>query len=406
MKKKLHTLLGLFLLSSVHFAYGQCTGNRYHQVIFPSVDSTMNVQYGSNFKQDGTTSIDLFFDIYYPSGDADQNRPLVLLAHGGSFISGNKTDLAAVCRYFASMGYVAATMQYRLLAVTPPVMSNPGPEFQKEVVRAMHDMRAAIRFFRKSVAVNGNPYGINPGLIIVGGYSAGGVLADQVAYLNKTAEIPVGLEAYVAAQGGMEGNSGNSGYSSVPQMVLSMCGAISDTVWIEPGDQPVVGVHNVGDQVVPNMKGQPNIGIVVPVTLYGDSLIYARTINVGVNSDYMSVAGNGHCDFPANYIDFVTNFMYNQICVQGLSIKENPNTVTFSVYPNPSENFFYIDVPANQWEWNVAIVNLLGQTVYNQNMGKSQNRIKISSSSFESGIYTIRIKSDDGKIAQKKLVVR
>ncbi|MEZ4890275.1 MAG: hypothetical protein R2779_06845 [Crocinitomicaceae bacterium] len=65
-------------------------------------------------------------------------------------------------------------------------------------------------FFRKSVA-NGNPYGINEDLIVVGGYSAGAILADHVAYLDNISKVPADLVSYMNAQGGLEGNSGNAG---------------------------------------------------------------------------------------------------------------------------------------------------------------------------------------------------
>lgn len=383
-----------------------CTGNRYHQQIFTAVDEDLNVQYGSNFAQDGTTNVDLFLDIYTPQGDTDTDRPLVILAHGGSFISGNKSDIAAQCRELAKMGYVTASIQYRLLAMSPEVIMNPGLEFQKEVVRAVHDMRAAIRFFRKSVEDDGNPYGINTDIIIVGGFSAGAILANHATYFDSESKIPTDLITYVAAQGGMEGNSGNSGYNSVPQMALSWCGAIADTSWIEPGDQPYVGVHNLDDAVVPNLAAQPNIGVVIPVMLYGDSLMYTRTLNVGVNSAYMSVPGSGHCDFPPSHAVFVTDFMYEQLCVQGLSLANNPGTVVFSVYPNPTEEFFYIDIPSNEWNWNVSIINTLGQAVSTTEIPSHQNRITMQSAGFTPGIYLVKLTSEDGKEAMKKVVIR
>ncbi|MBX2949108.1 MAG: T9SS type A sorting domain-containing protein [Crocinitomicaceae bacterium] len=404
--KKLILFIGLATAWGNVAVAQDCTGNRYHQPIFTNTVAVPNVQYGSNLAQDETTPVNLFLDIYYPDGDTDTDRPLVLLAHGGSFIGGNKTDLATQCQALAKMGYVAATMQYRLLSISPAVISNPGLEFQKEVVRAVHDMRAAIRFFRKSVAEDGNPYGINPDIIIVGGFSAGAILANHTTYFDAESKIPTDLIAYVAAQGGMEGNSGNSGFNSVPQMALSWCGAIADTTWIEAGDQPYVGVHNLDDNVVPNLSGQPNIGVSIPVTLYGDSLMYIRTLNVGVNSDYMSVPGNGHCDFPANSGEFVTNFMYDQLCVQGLSLASHPETVLFSIYPNPAAESFYIDIPANEWEWSVSVVNMLGQVIATEQITSGENRIQVRSSAFQPGIYLVKLNAPDGKEAMKKVVIR
>lgn len=407
MKKQIHLFIFSALLSA-NVSYSQdCSGNRYYQQIFTTVTEDLNVQYGSNLAQDELTNVNLFLDIYRPDGDTDTDRPLVILAHGGSFIGGTKADVATQCRELAKMGYVAASIQYRLLSINATVIANPGLEFQKEVVRAMHDMRAAIRFFRKSVAQDGNPYGINSNIIIVGGFSAGGILANHTTYLDHESKIPTDLVSYVTAQGGLEGNSGNSGYNSVPQMVLSWCGAIADTSWIEPGDQPYVGVHNITDNTVPNLSGQPAVGpFSIPVTLYGDSLMYVRTINVGVNSVYMSVPTTGHCDFPPSNGPFVTNFMHEQLCVQGLSLAKKPETVLFSIYPNPAAESFFIDVPANEWNWNVSIVNTLGQTIHQEEISSHQNRINVHSANFEAGIYLVKLTSDDGKEAMKKVVIR
>lgn len=336
------TLLLLLLLGVQLYSSAQdCTGNRYYLPIFPNVDQQLNVQYGSNLDQNGSNTVDLYMDIYTPQGDSDNERPVILLAHGGSFTSGNKTDLDSACIALAKMGYVAVTIQYRLLTIDSQVFADPGLAFKKEVIRAMHDMRAAIRFLRRSVAESGNPYGINPDLILVGGFSAGAILANQTAYLDTDPKIPAEVVTYTASQGGLEGNSGNSGYNSVPQLVISFCGAIGDTTWIETGDQPFVGVHNVGDNVVPNEYGQPNIGVVIPVDLYGDSLIYKRTLTVDVNSAYMSVPGNGHCDFPPESGVFVTNFVHDQLCNQGLLAITNDSEINLvSVYPNPAQEGF------------------------------------------------------------------
>lgn len=406
MKKILLAFSALFALQlSAQTTALDCTGNRYHQIIFTNTTKTANVQYGTNFKQDGTTPENLLLDIYTPDGDVDVDRPLVLLAHGGSFIGGSKADLEVQCRLLASMGYVAVSMDYRLLSLTPAVFADKEAQFKKAVIRAIHDMRSAIRFFRKS-ATTGNPYGINSNLIIIGGFSAGAIMADHVAYLDKVSEVPSDLVSYMNAQGGLEGNSGNAGFSSVPQLVLSWCGAIMDTTWLQTGDQPYAGMHNLSDPVVPNLSGYPNPGFEIQVMLQGDSLMYKRTLNQGIPSVYKSYPGNQHCDFPAGSEQLFIDFVHNQICVQGLSLANKPQSVLFSVYPNPAEEAFFIDIPSNEWEWNVSIVNMLGQTIYTETIANKENRISVNSSNFSEGVYFVKLVSTDGKEATKKVVIR
>ena len=78
---------------------------------------------------------------------------------------GSKTDSAAVelCTRFAKMGYVAASINYRLgcnsLAATQSERTN---EFINAIYRGVQDARTAVRFFRMSADIMGNPYGVDP----------------------------------------------------------------------------------------------------------------------------------------------------------------------------------------------------------------------------------------------------
>lgn len=259
MKKILLTLSLAIGTLAVNSANAQdCSGNRYKNDIFTEIDSVVNIKYGANKKRDGATNEDLYLDVYFPKNDTDNERAVIMLAHGGSFTSGSRKDVRPYAIDMAKKGYVVVSISYRLLSQADliAIFSDMPTGFKQEVVRAIHDMRAAVRFIRKS-ASDGNPYGINPDLIIVGGVSAGAILANHVTYLDTDAKVPADLANYMTAQGGMEGNSGTPGVSSVPQMSLSMCGAIMDTTWLETGDQPFYGVHTKDDDVVQNLYGYP-----------------------------------------------------------------------------------------------------------------------------------------------------
>ena len=57
------------------------------------------------------------YDLYIPSGlDESQNQYLILFIHGGSFNSGAKEDGDAWCKYYATKGYITATVDYTLQA--------------------------------------------------------------------------------------------------------------------------------------------------------------------------------------------------------------------------------------------------------------------------------------------------
>ena len=164
-------------------------------------------------------------DIYQPTGDALARRPVIIFAHQGGFVTGLRTDayMVDVCTQFARLGYVTASIDYRLLDFGTILGGGfDTVNIAKSAIRGMQDLRAAVRFFRKDAATT-NTYRVNPSYIVVGGSSAGGFAALEVGYLDKASEVP----AYVglAALGGIEGASGNPGYSSLPLAVLNLSGA-------------------------------------------------------------------------------------------------------------------------------------------------------------------------------------
>lgn len=399
-----------------------CTNNRYYDSIFPTVTEIKNLEYGRNYKQDGVTEEILKLDLYMPAGDVDTARPLIIYAHGGSFISGNRTNGASTCKNYAKMGYVAATMSYRLLTLDATVYANPGLEFQKELIRAVHDMRAAIRFFRKGVAEENNPYRINPNIIIVTGGSAGAILANHTAYMDAIEKAPAEVHSYIQEEGGLEGNTGNAGYSSVPQIVVSLCGAIGDTAMMEAGDQPYIGVHTYNDDVVPNLSGSPTVnGMAVPVTLYGDSLMYIRAQNIGLKSAYLGFASGGHCQFPATATaNFVKTFLHERLCIDTLitpPIDDTTNvpssisatsfdTPSFFLYPNPAEDYVMIDAAGIALQRNITIVNIFGQEVWKSPIAVGETNLTINTDMFEKGLYVVQLQAENGKKTVKKLVIK
>src|ERR1035437_1260110 len=185
MKKLLLSLASsLFVLTSL-FAQSYCGTSRYDSEIFTNVTTTSNVVYGSNADLNGS-AVSLTMDIYQPTGDVATQRPVIIFAHGGSFIGGTKTDAdeVALATRFAKRGYLTASISYRLGMGFP--INQTGAT--KAVWRAVQDMKAAVRFFRKDAATT-NTYKADPNYIFVGGYSAGAFMAVHYAYLDQPSEI-------------------------------------------------------------------------------------------------------------------------------------------------------------------------------------------------------------------------
>ena len=150
----------------------------------------------------------LMMDVYRPAGTGtDKARPCVILAFGGAFHRGSRQDdrfesdgqsntpVAEYCRILAAQGYVACSIDYRLVQEVPDpgqtrvlsglamsldrvnvVRGILGLEpigqdgFRSAVEGAVDDMAMAFRY----VSGAARRLGIDPTRIVIGGFSAGG----------------------------------------------------------------------------------------------------------------------------------------------------------------------------------------------------------------------------------------
>lgn len=142
MKQKLLLLLNLFI-AGVSFSQEPCSTGRYSSDVYTNLTITSNIVYGQNATFSGANKI-LKLDFYEPTGDTSMARPLIIWTHGGSFLGGSKTDvdMVALSNAFAKKGYACASIDYRT-GFFPVDSANS----VKAVMRAVQDMRAAIRFF-------------------------------------------------------------------------------------------------------------------------------------------------------------------------------------------------------------------------------------------------------------------
>jgi predicted esterase len=160
-------------------------------------------------------SRDLLLDAYLPVG-ASGSLPALVMAFGGAFHRGTRehdrvdaegqknTTIAEYCARFAARGYAAFSIDYRLIPEDPdpgdtPIISSERstPRARVDVVRkilglppitmeqlrwgseaAYDDMETALAFVR----ANAGRFGIDPGRVAVGGFSAGARMALMVAF--------------------------------------------------------------------------------------------------------------------------------------------------------------------------------------------------------------------------------
>ena len=282
MKTSISTLFFLMTLLSINAQTG-CDGNRYFNTIFDNVTVTSDVQYGQNTTLGGK-AIELRMDIYEPEGDILENRPLVIFAHGGGFVGGERDHMAYICEDFAQRGFVAASISYRLIDV--PVTAS---SFAIGITMAVHDMKAAIRYFREDAATLDN-YRIDPDFIFAGGASAGAIMASTVGYMDLSDNISPELMAIINMLGGIEGNSStNTQYSSAVQGVLNYSGALPESHYIDANDPPLYSFHDELDPGVP-CDFDPSVS-----TLHGSCEMHAAADQAGIkNQFYLRSESTGH----------------------------------------------------------------------------------------------------------------
>ncbi len=403
----------------------QCTGNRYHDFVFPATPvATSNVSYGSNLKSNGTTQ-NLLLDIYEPVGDVATMRPLVIVAHGGSFIGGSKTggDVVPICKDLARLGYVAVSIEYRVGMTRFPFPGPDSTDAAPAVVRGVHDARAAVRFFRKNAAVGGNTYRIDPNQIYMLGVSAGGFIALQTAYMDNINELPPYIDTVgqPGIQGGIQGLSGNPGYSSDVTAVVNICGAVGDTAWINAGDEPVLSFHGTNDNTVPYGSAMITLSGVWPIMqVDGSFSIDARVDQLGIENCFEIYEGQDHTPHvgSAAYYDttltITRNFLEHFTCGIPLNCAyTTPPAVGINelsvaaedvdIYPNPANLSFVIDLtPFSSNSISIEMYDVVGKNIRTMNSIKA-GKYNIERGNLDSGIYFVKITSK-GKSITKKII--
>lgn len=284
-------------------------GQRFIQDVFTEVDSVDNIIYGQAENYKGELQ-SLYVDIFAPKGDTLQARPLLLYAHGGGFAGGSHKypSIRIMAKNLAKRGYVVASVNYRLDPNFDYGTSESKGD-RKAMTDAMHDMRAAIRFFK----AYREEFKIDTTQIFVGGESAGALTSMMVGYIDKDSE----LQAYPKARPrNVEGDSGTPGYSSKVRSVLCLCGAIADTIAIDSPDEPaLLWIHGSSDPIV---------------SMEWAEEVVQRAKNVGLPYKKKVFEGATHCPWIKTlpnwelYLDSLVNYVSEYM---GSIILEDYNTL-------------------------------------------------------------------------------
>ena len=330
-----------YILIAIVFAMGFSVATqaqtRYLDDVGTEVSVTPNINYGNNVGIiTQTPALEaLYMDAYQLEGDTTSNKPVVIMLHTGSFLpgivngqaTGDKSDnaIAEMCERFAKKGYLAIALNYRL--GWNPVSASEDVRRStliQAAYRSLQDVKTAVRFLRKTVAEDENPYGIGDEFA-VGGYGTGGYIALSMATLNDydsellmpkfidTSEETIAIYGqpvpYIVQSvlGNFEATDygfmtvmiddttsievplcvpNHVGYSSEIDMAFNAGGALPDISWLDAGEIPIASMQCITDPDAPYAEGNvivPTTGEFV-ITAHGAQLIQEKADSLGNNA--------------------------------------------------------------------------------------------------------------------------
>ncbi len=215
------------------------TSGRYIDLVFASTTKTTHL-YKETADLTSGADLDLYTDVYQPTGDKLAKRPVIVWVHGGGFKGGNRSQLGDVAAQWARRGYVTLSISYRLDPgnkcqeyqdgkITDPTEAEAERDrCFRAIVAAQNDASAAVGWIRRHAA----EFRADPNRIAIGGGSAGAVTAVNVAQRS---------------------NPGN-GTTFTGQKVgaaLAMSGCQYDVAAIDRYDAPIGMIASGGDISVP-----------------------------------------------------------------------------------------------------------------------------------------------------------
>ncbi len=308
------SIVGLLLCFSTANAQKQ----RYIDNVFTATTTVSGVVYGNNTNNTGAAT-NLLVDILSPTGDNATKRPLIIMAHEGSFLFGDKTD-AYMTRYADRMvkkGYVVALMTYRKGWV--PNLSGTAEDNSRAIIpaawRAIQDQKACIRFFRK----NASTYKIDPDRIFAGGFGAGAYLAPNGQHIdpadfslpsfkqkdaNGNPTSTPYIDTTMKTFGGVfdttsSGTTGSGKFSYKVKAVVVYSGALLDTLLLNADGVPAICVHGTKDETTPYKTAIVNAqlapGQLTPIVRVHGSYQMSRMLDkLGPNKVFNNITADGY----------------------------------------------------------------------------------------------------------------
>ena len=218
--------------------------------------------------------VTLEMDIYKPAGAPEGPRPLLLMMHGGSFFIGNKEEpgQAGWCQYFASLGYVAVSINYRL------GFHALKKELREAELRALEDADAALEYLLAREDLH-----IDPERVFAAGTSAGAMTALSLAFRlygdKPMKEVSPRLPGNFRIRG-----------------VANLWGSVQDLSVLENARTPILSFQSIADPVMPYDFGYPLgwAGKLLSAPMYGTHAVHEKALELGLRAEHHPCPEPGH----------------------------------------------------------------------------------------------------------------
>ncbi len=241
----------------------------------------------------------LLLDVYRPA-ERENPRPAVILIHGGGMWTGSRADMAKPAFALARAGYVAFSIDYRL--VDAATGRNRWPA-------QIDDAQRAVRWIRANAA----QYGVDPRHIAAYGWSAGGQLAALLGTRDTRDNSDSTLAAFssrVSRVIDLAGDVDLAAYTEPPERdeVRALLGGTLEEVpeqyqdaspltWIDGKTAPFLIVHGVQDDVVPIAQSR---GLVAALEAAGAEVTFEEILEAGHHDLSWSLVGPLVLEFLAD----------------------------------------------------------------------------------------------------------
>lgn len=237
----------------------------------------------------------LWMDIYTPEGDDWSERRLVMLAHGGAFVSGTRKNelMVELATLLAKHGYVAVSYSYRLassIATMQDSIASLGV-----VTKSMIDGTEALGYMIN----RSGEYGIDADKVALGGNSAGAVLSLHIAHLDQDDDLSPTLDSVINHYGGW-GRVWNEPDNRTIKAVVSLAGGILKTHFLSASGPELLMAHDEYDAIVPFNCNHVLFNNQSAVVLCGTGAIGPYADAIGLANHQITFPDLAHCSWSSD----------------------------------------------------------------------------------------------------------